>query len=234
MLAAAALWLALPGAAGAAERVALVIGNDKYENATPLKNPGNDARAVGAALARLGFEVTRLEDAGYDALRLSLQKFEKAAARSEIAAVFYAGHGMEMNKHNYLIPVDATLTSDRDVKHEAMELDRVMESVEGASELRLVILDACRNNPFAEKMRRGGATRSIGRGLARVEPPGNASEQMTALQMVQKLEKEVTDLLIVIGGAPGRRVKERPIGEDSRSPMDKVLGDMGISTEEDL
>ena len=172
LVAGGALW-ALCAPAQASERVALVIGNSDYEKPSVpfLANPRNDAQAMGEALASLGFAVTLLEDAGYQDLRLGLQKFEKAAARSEIAVVFYAGHGIEMDKHNYLVPVDAALASDRDVKHEAMKLSRVLESVEGASRLRLVILDACRNNPFEASMQRtAGTTRSVKRGLARVEP----------------------------------------------------------------
>ena len=162
----------LPGTAQASERVALVIGNGAYAPHAPnLPNPKNDAAGVGAALTRLGFEVTRLDDAGYQDLRLGLLEFEEAAARSEVAVVFYAGHGIEIGGENYLVPVDAKLRSDRAVKHEAMKLARVMESVEGASKFRLVILDACRNNPFLAKMTITDPTRAVGqRGLARVEP----------------------------------------------------------------
>ena len=171
LVAGVALTCALSVTAQAGERVALVIGNGAYAPHAPnLPNPKKDAAGVGAALARLGFEVTRLDDAGYDDLRRGLLEFEEAAARSEVAVVFYAGHGIEIGGENYLVPVDAELRSDRAVKHEAMRLARVMESVEGASKFRLVILDACRNNPFAASMRRTDPTRGIGRGLARVEP----------------------------------------------------------------
>ena len=167
----AALTCALSATAQAGGRVALVIGNGAYAPHAPdLPNPKKDAAGVGAALARLGFEVTRLDDAGYDDLRRGFLEFEEEAARSEVAVVFYAGHGIEIGGENYLVPVDAELRSDRAVKHEAMRLARVMESVEGASKFRLVILDACRNNPFAASMRQTDPTRGIGRGLARVEP----------------------------------------------------------------
>ena len=169
---AAVLLSVLPGTAQANERVALVIGNGAYAPHAPnLPNPKNDAAGVGAALTRLGFEVTRLDDAGYQDLRLGLLEFEEEAARSEVAVVFYAGHGIEIGGENYLVPVDAKLRSDRAVKHEAMRLAQVMESVEGASKFRLVILDACRNNPFLAKMTITDPTRAVGqRGLARVEP----------------------------------------------------------------
>ena len=164
---AAVLLSALPVAAGAAGRVALVIGNSAYKHVPALPNPPKDAADVGAAFERLGYAVTRLEDAGYDELRRGLLAFEEEAARSEIAVVFYAGHGIEMGGENYLVPVDARLERDRAVKHEAMGLHQVIASVEGASTLGMVILDACRDNPFA--VRSSGMKRSVRRGLARVK-----------------------------------------------------------------
>ena len=156
----------------AAPRVALVIGNAAYAHAPALANPLNDAQDVGAALGRLGFAITRLENAGYAALRRGLLEFQRAAASSEVAVVFYAGHGIEVDQRNFLVPVDARLASDQDVEFEAVPLELVSRAVERASGLRLVILDACRENPFAVSMQRAGATRSIGRGLARLEPSG--------------------------------------------------------------
>ena len=170
----AVLCLAWGGAspAFAAQRVALVIGNATYAHVPALANPLNDAADIGAALDRLGFAVTRLENAGYAALRRGLLEFQRAASASEIAVVFYAGHGIEVDQRNFLVPVDARLASDQDVEFEAVPLELVSRAVERASGLRLVILDACRENPFAVRMQRAGATRSIGRGLARVEPSG--------------------------------------------------------------
>ena len=156
----------------AEKRVALVIGNSDYAHASALPNTRNDALDIGATLERLGFAVTRAPNQGYEGLRRGLQAFGRAAAGADVAVVFYAGHGIEVDKRNYLIPVDAKLASDRDVDFEAVPLDLVLRSVEGARRLRLVILDACRNNPFVSAMQRSGATRSIGRGLARVEPGG--------------------------------------------------------------
>ena len=153
-----------------AQRVALVIGNSNYAHVPVLPNPRNDASDISAALERLGFVVTPLENVGYDSFRKSLQEFKRAASVSKVAAVFYAGHGIEVDQRNFLVPVDARLASDQDVEFETVPLDLVMRAVDGASELRLVILDACRDNPFAAKMQRSGATRSIGRGLARLEP----------------------------------------------------------------
>ena len=161
---------AAPARAG--QRVALVIGNASYAHAPSLASPFNDATDIGAALDRLGFSVTPLANAGRAEMWDGLQKFGLAASASEMAVVFYASHGIEVDKRNFLIPVDASLQSDADVEFEAVPLDLVLRAVEGASNFRLIILDACRDNLFAVAMRRAGATRSIGRGLASVEPPG--------------------------------------------------------------
>ncbi len=156
----------------ASERVALVIGNSDHEHVSRLANPANDASDIGAALGRLGFDVTRLENTSYQDMRRGLQDFKRAASGAEMAVVFYAGHGIEVDKDNFLIPVDARLRTDGDIEFETVSLDLVARTVEGARELGLVILDACRNNPFAMAMERAGSPRSIGRGLARVEPAG--------------------------------------------------------------
>ncbi|MDE0390693.1 MAG: SUMF1/EgtB/PvdO family nonheme iron enzyme [Rhodospirillales bacterium] len=154
------------------QRVALVIGNASYAHAPSLANPLNDANDIGAALERLGFAVTRMDDADQVELRRGLQHFSLAASASEMAVVFYAGHGIEVDRRNFLIPVDARLLSDADVEFEAVPLDLLSRAVERAKGLRLIILDACRDNPFAVAMQRSGATRSIGRGLGSVEPSG--------------------------------------------------------------
>ena len=159
--------------AQAAQRVALVIGNAAYVHAPRLANPLNDAADISAAFARLDFEVTKIENADYATLRQGLMAFTRQASAAELAVVFYAGHGIEVDQRNFLVPVDARLASDQDVEFEAVPLDLVMRSVARASGLRLVILDACRDNPFAVSMQRQGATRAIGRGLARVEPTGD-------------------------------------------------------------
>ena len=158
------------GPAGAAGRVALVIGNGAYEHAAPLANPGNDARAVGDAFERLGYTVTRLMDADYDALRKGLRRFKQAARGKEVAVVFYAGHGIGVAGRNFLVPVDAELGYADAVEDEAIPLDRLMSAVGNTRHLDLVILDACRNNPFVASMK--GSRRSIDRGLARVETTG--------------------------------------------------------------
>ena len=212
MAAAVVLWSVLPVAAQAAGRVALVIGNSAYEHVPLLANPGNDARAVGDAFERLGYAVTRLEDAGYDALRRGLLDFTRAASASDVAVVFYAGHGMEVDGRNFLVPVDAALASDADVEYEAVPLALVTRAVGGARRLGLVMLDACRDNPFAEKMQSAGATRSIGRGLARVAPSGGtlvayaAEDGKTADDDAGKGHSPYTEALLRYLEEPGLEV----------------------------
>jgi uncharacterized caspase-like protein len=156
-----------------AKNVALVIGNGAYRNAVGLLNPANDASDIAGSLERLGFTVTRLQDADYDQMRRALLEFGRAARGSEVAIVYYAGHGIEVGGENWLLPIDAELRSDTDVDHESIGLKGVMLTVESASRLGLVILDACRNNPFAAMMKLSSRTRSVARGLAQVEPTGN-------------------------------------------------------------
>ena len=152
-------------------RVALVIGNSAYKAVPILANPRRDAETVAAALRGTGFQsVTLVNDLTREQLTDALRAFAAEAEKADWALVYFAGHGIEIGGLNYLIPVDARLAADRDVQFEAVSLDQVMGSVEGARKLRLVLLDACRDNPFAPQMRRTVATRSIGRGLAQVEP----------------------------------------------------------------
>jgi hypothetical protein len=156
------------------KRVALVIGNGAYRNVPALPNPANDAGAVAAALKRLGFAVTLLTDASFDEMRRGLIALGRDAADADMAAVFFAGHGMEINGENWLIPVDAELQKDTDAANEAVGLGSVMLQVSNTGSLGLVMLDACRNNPFAAKMHRSLALRGADRGgLGRIEPVGN-------------------------------------------------------------
>jgi formylglycine-generating enzyme required for sulfatase activity len=155
------------------KRVALIIGNSLYHHACPLKNPGNDAEAIGRAFGRLGFEgTTPRPDLDYDNFRRALQKFAEQADSADMAVIYFAGHGIEVNMNNFLIPVDAKLERQKDVEYEAITLNQVLTGVDGARLLRLVILDACRNNPFRERMLHSGGRRSIGEGLRAIEPRG--------------------------------------------------------------
>ena len=154
------------------KRVALVIGNSAYQHAHYLPNPVNDANDVAAALEKIGFTVHKEDNLDFFGMRKALRNFGDEAAGADVAAIFFAGHGLELDKRNYLVPVDAHFKTDRDVPLEAIPLDYFLSAIEGAKGLRLVFIDACRNDPFAAQMKMTSATRSIGRGLSRIDPPG--------------------------------------------------------------
>ena len=169
LLLAAALLVCQPAWAG--KRVALIIGNSAYQNVPPLSNPTNDGAMMAATLKAAGFDIVdSRHDLSAIESRRALRDFSDAARDADIAVIYYAGHGMEVDGANYLVPVDAKLERDTDVYDEALSLERVLVAVEPAKQLRLVILDACRDNPFAKQMKRTVAARAIGRGLAKIEP----------------------------------------------------------------
>jgi formylglycine-generating enzyme required for sulfatase activity len=151
-----------------ARRVALVVGNGQYANTTPLPNPVRDAELLSASLQRVGFEVQTLRNAPKAQMERELLQFARRAQGASVALVYFAGHGLQMEGRNYLLPVDVKLEDDMAVSLEAIELNQLLRVVQGAS-TRLVVLDACRNNPFSAGMRVTGATRSVSRGLARVD-----------------------------------------------------------------
>jgi hypothetical protein len=167
------LAVVLSSTAHADKRVALVIGNGLYQNVPALPNPPNDAADVAGSLRRLGFSVRPVMNASFDDMRRALLDFGHQASDAEMAVVFFAGHGMEIGGENWLIPVDAELRTDTDAETEAVSLRTVILQVSKASQLGLVILDGCRNNPFAAKMQRSIRVRAVERGLARIEPAEN-------------------------------------------------------------
>ena len=157
----------------AEKRVALVIGNSAYRNVTPLPNPVNDATDISGSLERLGFEVKTVTNAGIEKMRLSLTAFAEKANGADIAAVFFAGHGLESGGENRLIPVDAKLENDADISYETIPLQMVMRAVSNTTKVGIVLLDACRNNPFRPKRQQGDLNRDVERGFVRVEPSDN-------------------------------------------------------------
>ncbi len=160
-------------AASAAERVALVIGNGQYAHASYLNNPPRDAAAIAQALQNLGFTVTGpLRDQSKAQMDAALKDFGHRAQNATAAVVYFAGHGIEVTGSNYLIPIDAALKRDTDASLEAVKLEVVLDQVGGARDYALVILDACRDNPLANRMQRRDNMRAIYRGLAPVEPSG--------------------------------------------------------------
>ena len=166
------LWLCLAASAFADSRVALVIGNSAYAGVGALSNPKHDAALVAATLGGEGFKVTLVQDANRIAMLKALRGFSDEADQADWALVYYAGHGIEVGGVNYLLPIDVELREDRDAQDEAISLNRVLDAVASAHKLRLVILDACRNNPFAATMKRSIYTRAVvDRGLAPADPP---------------------------------------------------------------
>ena len=143
--------LALTSAAAeAANRVALVIGMSKYQNIPTLANTVNDATAIADKLQGLGFEVDRAIDLPLADLVQTVSNFSFKSETSDIALIYYAGHGVELNGQNFLIPVDVKISKPSDVGAQAVTLKQLLAAVENARKLRIVILDSCRNNPFAD------------------------------------------------------------------------------------
>jgi tetratricopeptide (TPR) repeat protein len=153
--------------AASERRVALVIGNSAYRSVALLPNPRRDVKAVADALRGTGFQTVELVDLDRDAMVKALRAFRTMADKADWAVIYFAGHGIEINRVNYLIPIDARLADDRDVKIETVSFEELLSTVSGARMLRLIILDACRVNPFEASMRRSGASRGgADRGLA--------------------------------------------------------------------
>jgi len=154
----------------AQKRVALVIGNSDYQKPgiSDLPNARRDAEAIGNLLSRIGFSVTTKYNLGYDAMRLALRDFAAAAEGADAALIHFAGHGLELSLGggNFVAPVDAELKSPQSARQELFSLSAFEDSVAAAHGLKLIILDACRNNPYPQTITRGGAER----GLARPEP----------------------------------------------------------------
>jgi uncharacterized caspase-like protein len=175
LLAAAMIFASAAGAVttdGTERRVALVIGNSAYQFTPHLPNPTNDAEAMAAALQRLGFEVSKGIDLDRMETELIIREFTKKLPGADVALFFYAGHGMQVARQNYLIPVDAQLADETDLHFEATDLNLVLNLMEREPRVNLVFLDACRDNPLSQKLARSmGSTRSaaVGRGLALVD-----------------------------------------------------------------
>ena len=174
-----ALLLLLPGAmqeaqaAAPAKRIALVIGIDAYQHAEHLRNPINDARAVGDALRGLDFTVTDLFDPDERQMADGIREFGIAAQNADVALVYYSGHGVQVDHENYLLPADANLERERDLLYEALPLNLLLGEVSQAGKIGIVLLDSCRNNPFVARMatslRESGRPAGLSVGLARVD-----------------------------------------------------------------
>ena len=159
--------------AAAAKRVALVIGNAAYQQAGALTNPVNDAADMAKALTAAGFDVVLGLDLDRRAFDGKLREFARLVDGADTAVLFYAGHGLQVAGHNYLVPVDAGLASERDLDFDAVSLDFVLRQMEVGRDGKtsIVFLDACRNNPLSRNLARSMGTRgaSVGQGLAEVQ-----------------------------------------------------------------
>lgn len=225
----------------AAKRVALLIGNEKYVATSQLNNPANDVELMKASFEEAGFDsVTTVHDVGRQAMVKALRDFEDLATGADVAIVYYSGHGMEMNGQNFLLPTDVKLQTDKDIEDEAVGLDRVQRSLEGATKLKLVILDACRNNPFEQSMTRSISTRAVSRGLARVEPEsadllvafaskagtvaldGEGKNSPFATALAKYLTEPGVDVRIALG-----KVRDEVVSVTNRGQEPFVYGSLG-------
>ena len=234
------LWAA--GPAFAERRVALIIGNSAYQNAPALPNPSRDARAIAAMFQKAGYDtVSTAYDLGNLDFKRAIRQFEDAASDSDIAVVYYAGHGIEIHGTNYVIPVDAKLASDRDADDEAIPLDRLVESVDGARKLRVIVLDACRDNPFSRNMKQQRvAMRGIAAGLGAAEPSslntliayaakagsqaedGNADHSPFAVALMDNLFVPGLDVRLAFG-----RVRDEVLKKTGNRQEPFVYGSLG-------
>jgi len=145
---------------GSEKRIALIIGNGKYRKASPLANPVNDANDMAAALGKLGFEVISGTDTNLVQMRRLIREFgEKLERQKGIGLFYFAGHGVEVRGRNYLIPIDADISREVETEDYAIEVNSILRQMEAANNgFNIVILDACRNNPFARGWNGSGDT----------------------------------------------------------------------------
>ncbi len=183
-------------------RVAFIISNAKYEHGPVLINPPVDTAAIAATLKDLAFDdIEIVRDATADVLRKRLRDFALKSRLADVSVIYYAGHGLEADGQNYFVPVDAHLESDIDIAFEAVGIDLAIRAVSGAKKLKLLILDACRDNPVAKSGVTDGKSRSFGTGLAPIETSG--------------------DVLVSYAAAAGQVAQDGPDG--GNSPFAKAL-----------
>lgn len=196
-----------------AERVALVIGNSAYQNVTTLPNPRNDAEAIAAKLASLGFTVVDGYDLGMAEMGMRIRDFARASRGAEMSVVFYAGHGMAVNGENYLVPVDAMMDDETAIDFELVPVSMITNQFDHSDGAHLLFLDACRDNPLAGKLASatGNATRSSASGgLASMEIPNSG-----------------TGTGIAFATSPGQVARD---GHGSHSPFtEALLANMGAA-----
>ena len=215
------------GTAQAARRIALVIGNGAYRNVHALDNPPRDSKLIAASLKDLGFQsVTVANDLTRDKFFETLRTFASEAESSDWAVIYYAGHGFEIGGVNYLVPVDAKLAVDTDAEKEAVALEQAIASVGGARRLRLLMLDACRDNPFAATMKHTIALKLVDKGFSDIEPSAGFMVVYAAKHGETALDGEGADSPFAI--AVARDIKEPRV--EVRKLFDIVRDDVWEAT----
>lgn len=233
--------LAVPtgGNAWAADkRIALVIGNGKYANAPELPNPVHDARAIAKALDGMGFETITGIDVDRDGMERLLRQFLGKAADAKIALLYYAGHGLQADGRNYLVPVDAKLNSASDLNFGTIGLDRILASLDDPTRANIIILDASRDNPLARNLASHLRSAAVGRGLApytalgtntliafstapgHVARSGSGADSPFAASLVRHIATpglEVRQMLTRVRADVARRTGDKQIPWDSSS-----------------
>ena len=218
---------AAPPAPPAIRKVALIVGNGAYKNVQQLDNPPRDAKLIADTFRGLGFAtVTLAPDLTRDKFFAALRDFGAEAEKSDWAVVYYAGHGMEIGGVNYLIPTDAKLATDHDAESQAVALEQVIAAVGGARKLKLVMLDACRDNPFDKTMKHTIALKLVSKGLSNIEPEAGFMVVYAAKHGQTALDGET-------GNSPFATVLSRDIREpkvEVRKLFDIVRDDVWKTT----
>ena len=216
LLAVIAFLLMIANAHAGEKRVALAIGVERYQNAPPLTNPANDARLIGVSLEKLGFDVQTVTDPDYETMKRALRDFGRRLEGASVAAFYYAGHGMQVAGRNFLLPTDAALLREADLRYEAFELQAVLDEMDSPGRTNIIFLDACRDNPL-----RDAFTRRLG------------SRGMTVGQGLAPVETQSGGLLIAYATAPGSVAMD---GDGTNSPFtaalarDVTAADVGTAT----
>ena len=194
----------------AVRRVALVIGNGAYARVRPLPNPTNDAREMAKSLRAIGFVVTEGTDLDRTAMQTTIRDFLRDAAQSQVAVVYYAGHGVQVEGRNYLVPVDIQFQSGAGMTDAMMDLDTIMAGLDDQVRTNILILDACRNNPMGPKVASTGPARDIEAGSSGLAAPITLGSGATL----------GAGTLIAFATAPGQVALD---GEGANSPFSAAL-----------
>jgi uncharacterized caspase-like protein len=195
--------------AATGRRVALVIGNGAYAHVRALPNPTNDARSIAKSLRDIGFVVTEGADLDHAAMQTTIRDFLREAARAQIAVVYYAGHGVQVDGRNYLVPVDLQFRAGSGMTDAMMDMDTIMAGLDDQVRTNILILDACRNNPMGPKLASAGPARDI--------EPGSGLAAPTTLGTGSTLG---AGTLIAFATAPGQVALD---GEGANSPFSAAL-----------